>query len=810
MPEATLEQVLERLRCDVLSYGDYGLLAAALVKREAVASGSGSVAVAGDVSNSSVVTINIEGGDPIAVSAAVLDKLGDAVRQRLPSVLHNLPPIAVAFAGRSAEEEAIVASLARERGAAAISALGGIGGVGKTALAVKIGHRLTALFPAAQLLVDLRGTSETPASPRAAMESVIRRFHPEVKLPDDDAAIGEIYCDLLQKNKCLLILDNARDAAQVAPLLPPPPSAAIVTSRPVLPLAGVAATRLDDLPLPEARKLVSDLIGGERMLSEDGLTQLAQACLRHPLSLRVAALFLKTHKGQSVAHYIARIEEDRTRLRLEGQPDHDVMAVLGLSVQQLAADNEALAGRWRLLSVFPADFGAAAAAAVWEIGSADDATDGLNTLEARGLVEAMSEDRYRLHDLLRDLARRDCPKEQAEAAALRHAWHFEQVLGTADRLLQTGGDALQQGLVLFDRERTNIMAGQRWAAERIDALTEARELAARCADTGAYVLSLRLHPRERIAWGEAALAAIRQIGDRRGEQAALGNLGVAHAALAEIRQAIGYFEQVLDIAREVRDRRSEGNALGNLGNAYAALGETQEAIEYLEQVLDIAREVGDRRSEAATLGNLGLAYDDLGDRNKAIECHEMNLSVAREIGDRQGEGASLNNLGLAYANLGETRQAIEYHEQALHIACETGDRRSEGNALGNLGNEHATLGETQEAIEYFERALNIAREVGDRRGEGASLNNLGNAYTNLGDCQKAFEHHERRLAIAREIGDHRGEGNALANMGQAAKGCDPERARAYWGQALTILTAIEDPNASRVASWIAHLSRGAG
>jgi hypothetical protein len=204
MPEAVLPQLLERLRREVLSQSDYALLAAALAKGEVVASGAGAVAIAGDAPNATVVTIHIEGGDPIAVSGAVLDKLSDAVRRRLPAVLNNLPPVAAAFTGRSAEEEVIVASLASQGGAAAISAFRGIGGVGKTALAVKIAHRVTALFPVAQLLVDLRGTSETPVSPRSAMESVIRRFHSEVNLPDDDRAIGETYRDLLRKNKCFL------------------------------------------------------------------------------------------------------------------------------------------------------------------------------------------------------------------------------------------------------------------------------------------------------------------------------------------------------------------------------------------------------------------------------------------------------------------------------------------------------------------------------------------------------------------------------------------------------------------------------
>jgi tetratricopeptide (TPR) repeat protein len=789
-----LKAVADRLKQDSLLDADYAELATALVRGDAVARGSEAVAVGDGIPNFALTTIAIEGGEPIAVSGAVLEKLGAAVRRSLASVFNNLPAVAAPFTGRAAEEEAIVASLAREGGAAAISALRGIGGVGKTALAVKIGHRVTALFPAAQLLVDLCGTSETPASPRAVMESVIRRFHPEAKLPDDDAAIGEIYRDLLRKNKCFIILDNARDAGQVAPLLPPSPSAAIVTSRPVLPLAGVVATRLDDLPMPEARKLVLDLVGGEPSLAEDELTRLAEACLRHPLSLRVAALFLKTHKGQSVARYVEQIEEDRTRLRLEGQPEHDVVAVLRLSVEQLAADNEALAARWRMLPAFPADFDAEAAAAVWEIGSADEAMDALNTLEGRGLVEATGEDRYRLSDLLRDLAQRDCPKEHAEAAALRHARHFARVLRTADRLFQTGGESLRAGLALFDRERTNIIAGQRVAAAGIDTSKEAAELAADYPDLGAYVLGLRLHPREKTAWAEAALAASRWIRNRPGEGAALGKLGLAYTDLGETRKAIAYYEQALAIAREIGDRHGEGASLRNLGVAYADLGETRKAIDFFERNLAIVREIGDRRAEGASLGNLGLAYSGMGETRKAIEFFERNLAIAREIGDRRAESASLGNLGLAYGDMRETRKAIEFFERNLAIAREIGDIRSEESALGNLGNAYARLGDTRKAIAFFEQNLTIAREIGDRRSEGAALGNLGVAYTLLSEHKEAIQRFELQLEITREIGARRAEGNALGNLGLAyANLGEIKKAIRLYERQLTITREINDP-----------------
>jgi tetratricopeptide (TPR) repeat protein len=250
-----------------------------------------------------------------------------------------------------------------------------------------------------------------------------------------------------------------------------------------------------------------------------------------------------------------------------------------------------LAGNWRDLSVFPADFDPAAAAAIWEIADIDAAIDRLASLETKGFLDAIAVDRYRLHDLMRDLARQGRPEERTGAVALRHAQHFGQVLGHANDLYQKGGDSLLAGRALFDRERVNIVAGQAWAAARIEASQDAAALAARYADAGVYVLSLRLHPRERIAWGKAALKGSRAIGDRLGEGATLGNLGNAYADLGETRTAIEYHEQALIISREIGDRRGEGATLGNLGIAYRNLGETRKAIDYYEQALFISRDI---------------------------------------------------------------------------------------------------------------------------------------------------------------------------------------------------------------------------
>ena len=266
---------------------------------------------------------------------------------------------------------------------------------------------------------------------------------------------------------------------------------------------------------------------------------------------------------------------------------------------------------------------------------------------------------------------------------------------------------------------------------------------------------------------EKHLKFANEIGDRAGEGAAYGNLGIAYQSLGDYQKATKYHEKHLKIAKEIGDRAGEGAAYGNLGNAYQSLGDYQKAIEYHETDLKIAKELGDRAGEGAAYGNLGNAYQSLGDYQKAIEYHEKDLKIAKEIGDRAGEGGAYGNLGIAYKSVGDYQKAIEYHEKILKIANEIGDRAGEGRAYGNLGNAYRSLGDYQKAIEYLEARLKIANEIGDRGGEGRAYGNLGNNYQSLGDYQKAIEYHANALKIAKETADRAGEGKAYGNLGIA-------------------------------------------
>jgi len=773
------------------------------------------------------------------------------------SPLHQLPADLADFTGREGEVGELVALLGGEAGGATISAIGGMGGVGKTALAVHVAHKVAAQYPDGQIVVEMGGTAERPLTPVEAMGQVVHAFQPEVRLPDEPNEVTALYRTTLEGRRVLLLLDNAANSAQVRPLVVPAGCGLVVTSRRGLSLPGLRHFDLDALPVEEACALLQTIVGQGRATDEE-LGAIVGLCGRLPLALRVAGDFLVVQPDWSTAEYAQALANERERLARLKHEDLDVGAVLGLSAAQLVREQPELAARWQMLSVFPAPFGRSAVAAVWGV-EEGEARDGLSELAARSLVLYEREGGlYRLHDLMRLVAedafgyggrKRDEEGERARrgAAAARHAAYYLAVGRRANDVYLQGGEHVLEGLRLFDGAWPHLRAAYGRMRERGD--EAAAQWTSEFPGRVAYVLDLRLPPRDRIPILEAAAAAAhqigdkgaegvhlgnlglayfslgevrraigtfeqavaiqREIGDRRNEGANLGNLGIAYSALGETRRAIEYYEQALAIAREIGDRRGEGARLGSLGIAYSALGETRRAIEYYEQALTVAREIGDRRNEGIHLGNLGLAYSDLGETRRAIEYYEQALAITREIGDRRGEGADLGNLGIAYKNLGEVRRAIEYYEQALAIAREIGDRRGEGNRLGNLGIAYRHLGETRRAIEYHEQALTISREIGDRRVVGSTVNNLGVAYADLGDLPRAIEYHEQALTIAREIGDQRGEGAELTNMGLLAdRQGDPARARQLWEQALDIYEAIEDPNAEQVRGWLDKLARG--
>ncbi|HKX29696.1 MAG TPA: tetratricopeptide repeat protein, partial [Blastocatellia bacterium] len=574
----------------------------------------------------------------------------------LPTVkaLHQLPSPPADFTGREAEIAELLAVL--EDASLTILGVQGMGGVGKTALALKLAEKIKDRYPGGQFYLDLMGVGPRPLTPAEVMAHVVHSYHPGAKLPEGEAELRGRYLSVLHDRRALLLMDNTRDERQVEPLIPPAGCRLIVTSRQSFTLPGMFAKNLDCLPPADAGRLLLSIAPRIGDLAGD----LAKLCGSLPLALRLAASAIAKFRNLTPADYLRRLTDARKRLEL-------IEASLGLSYEILS---EELRPRWRVLAVFPDSFNEAAAAAVWET-AADQARETLGDLLSFSLVEWIEvAGRYRLHDLARVFADSRLSDAERDGGRRLHARHYQAVLSAAEHLYQQGGERVKPGLGLYDLERTNIEAGQAWAAARAGGDEAAAELCIVYPAAGTEVLALRQRPHEYIGWLEAMLAAARSLNRRGMEGRALGELGLAHFHLGATHRALEFFEQALAIARELGDRRDEGQALGNQGMTYYALGEMRRALEFFERAMVIARELGDRRDEGQILSGLGMTYYVLGETRRALEFLNQCLEITRETGDRRSEGQALGNLGLAYINLGETRRALEFFEQTMVITRE--------------------------------------------------------------------------------------------------------------------------------------------
>jgi tetratricopeptide (TPR) repeat protein/transcriptional regulator with XRE-family HTH domain len=688
------------------------------------------------------------------------------------------------FTGRDVELKHITDRLRGGDGSVGVSsALRGMGGIGKTATAVEACWEVKDNFPDAQLVLDLRGMSEQPMTPIEAMARIIRDFHPECdKLPDEEAALLPLYRGVLAGKKALVLLDNAKDEAQVRGLVSvPPPVAFVITSRNALALDCLDAIRLDVLPPDEAFTLLRSIVNAKG--TDDELRAVVKLCGFLPLALRVAGHFLRLHEDRPLPNYIAALQDETTRLKRLGRKlgELEVEVVLALSARVLVRDNSPLAERWQLLSIFPADFDARAVAVVWNLKRGVEFDEGKGKDELSSLLEQSlvqydpHTDRYALHDLMRPIARdtfgfvaghseRASSTKRIAAAERRFAWHYESILAEANACFLRGHEDVLRGLKVFECELANIRRGQLWTARHRSADRVAAQLCRNYALRGGSVVHIRLPPAERIRWLEEAVPACHTLEDRRNEAALLGSLGIAWDQLGEAGKAIPFHERHLGLARELNDRKGESAALTHLGIAWTNLGQPRKAIPFHEQALTIAREIRHQRWEASSLSNLGWAWNTLGEVRKAISYYDQALTLARELGDRHGEGLTRMHLGIAWAKLRNLSQAVSFLEGALAIARDMGDRRTESSALGNLGCAYKNLGDLRRAMTFHEQQLEIDREVGDRRGEGTALGNIGNVYSARGEMLKAISFYQQGLAIARELNNKEEEARMLFNL----------------------------------------------
>jgi DNA-binding SARP family transcriptional activator/tetratricopeptide (TPR) repeat protein len=723
-------------------------------------------------------------------------------------VRFSLPPGPAAFTGREDEVERITGA------GAAVRAISGMPGVGKTALAVHAAHRLRDRFPDRQLFIDLRGHTpgQEPVSAERALAALLTATGADPRsLPGDLAGRAGLWRDRMAGQRALLVLDNAASSAQVAPLLPGADGCLVlVTSRRQLadlpgPVDGVM---VETLPPEQAGEMFVGLAPRAAGDPAGAVAELAGLAGFLPLAVSLLARVYNRHPSWALADLAA--ETRASLLSLTAERD-SVAAALEVSWQHLDPGQQDF---FRCLSLHPGTVTDAYAAAALGSVPLARAVAHLDALHGEGLLTETGYRRYGMHDLVRrytaDRAAAG-PAAGREAAVGRVLDYYQHTADRAEALLARHGRIgaapaaaapaaapdLPDGaaaLAWARAERAGLAACLDYAERvgdraRVVALTAA--MAALLQHDGPWPLAIARH--------EAAAAAAADLGDGLGQAAALNQVGLLRRLTGEYPAAELVLDQALGIFGGLGERRGRAAALAQLGAVRLSAGDVGAGAAVLAEAVEIFRGLGDRRGEASALHDLGVArlIEDYGSGAATLE---SALAVFREVGDRAGQASALYYLGDMRRATGDYPGAAVLLEEALSAYRSLGIRRGQANALDNLGAVRRFTGDYDGAAAVLAEALGMFRDLGSRAGQASALYHLGAVRRLTGDFPGATWVLREALSIARAIGSRTCQGNALFELGAVRRltGDFPGAAQVL-GEAVAVLREIGDRGAEAEA-----------
>ncbi len=649
-------------------------------------------------------------------------------------VPRQLPAGVAHFAGRSAE----LAELNTWRRDAAASrsvkilVIGGMAGAGKTALAVHWAHQVAGEFPDGQLYVNLRGfgPSGRPVEPADALRWFLGAFGmSEEQIPDSVEAQAALYRSVLAGRRVLVILDNARDAAQVRPLLPGSAACLVlVTSRARLPglaaTEGAALVQLDVLSTGEAHELLAGRLGSRAAGEPEAASKLIELCSRLPLALSIVAARAAARPLLPLAALARELADAQGRLDAldAGDPVASVRAVFSWSCAQLS--DLAAVRLFRLLGLHPGpDFSIAAAASLAGLALPRAAAMMAELADAH-LIAEHAPGRYAFHDLLRayaaDLAQTTDTEADRRAAVHRVLGHYlhsaysgslalnpnrayvtlaPAAPGVSPELLPSVSEALT-----WFRTEHQVLLAAIALADQVGFDTYAWQL-----PWAVWLLFDRAgYWHDQVTIQQAALAAARRLGDLAGQAHACRDLGATYGRLGLLTDAREYCRQALDLHRRDGDRLGQARAHNEIMLLADAQGRLAEALGHAVRSLDLYREEGDEPGQARMLNAVGWMHAKLGDYEQALEYCEQALGMYQGHGDPLNQAATWDSVGYVLFHLGRLEEAIGCLQTALRTI---GPGYYQTTMLVHLGDAYHASGEPELARDAWQTALSILEEL---------------------------------------------------------------------------------------------------
>ncbi|UVS79461.1 XRE family transcriptional regulator [Actinokineospora sp. UTMC 2448] len=634
----------------------------------------------------------------------------------------GLPPATPTFLGRTRELDQLADFLSAGHGRTTC-VLSGMAGAGKTALALAGAWQAVADFPDGCLFLDLGG--HTPDAPYATAHdalSPLLRFLgvPDDQVPSDYPVRANLYRSRLRGKRILIVLDNARNAAQIAPLVPSEPGCRIlVTSRGRLnALDDAVALPVDVLPHQESVELFIT-VGGARAANAPAevIARIAGRCGGLPLAIRIAAARFRCGSGWTAAEFDERLADESARLDVLDDGERSVAAAFALSTGELPPDQLRLFG---LLALYPGrDIEVRAVAALAGVPLAA-ARVLLDRLGDANLVGLGPDDRVLVHDLVRQFARtRVLPAVAAEdqdAAVRRVLDHSLLLARSSDELIaphryrlavvigelpdgSVGFSAAEPATRWREREWPALVGLCRLAAER-GFLAQCWQLAFLMRDF--FFLTKRWEP-----WIDThALAArcARQAGDVLALAMTLNNLGVAYVDRGDLAVAVGYYAEALELFGEAGDEHGITTARSHLAWAALYLGEPETALRDLGEAVEAYRRLGNPRNVAITLRGMSLAETELARYADAIAHAERSRVESVRMNLRLDAVMSVNCAAWAHFRSGDLDAAHRSYAEAVALGEECGSAYEVARAITGLGNVHAARGDEAGAYALWAQA----------------------------------------------------------------------------------------------------------
>ncbi|GAA3372585.1 transcriptional regulator AfsR [Streptomyces sannanensis] len=695
----------------------------------------------------------------------------------------QLPATVPDFIGRASFVRELGERLATAEGSVmAVSALAGIGGVGKTTLAVHVAHAARTQFPDGQLYVDLQGAGARAAEPETVLGAFLRALGAaDSAIPDTLDERAALFRSSLDGRRILVLLDNARDAAQVRPLLPGTAGcAALITSRArMIDLAGAHLIDLDVMSPEEALQLFTRIVGEERVTAErEAALDVVAACGFLPLAIRVAASRLAARRTWTVSVLAAKLADERRRLDELQAGDLAVKATFELGYGQL---EPAQARAFRLLGLADGpDISLAAAAAVLDL-PLHDTEDLLESLVDISLLESAAPGRYRYHDLVRLYARacaeRDEQPPSEREAALSRLLDF--YLATAARVyaIERPGERV---LDHFERtEHPGLDFDTREAA--LDWLFSESSGLLACARQSAASDNAR-----RAA--DLLMAAV--------------DIGESGAYSHQFAQAAA---AVSEAAQSTDDARAEGRARTMLTHVHSVSGRFAEAEEEARRALELGLAASDPVPTGQAPNQRGIIalYEN---RHADAEAHLMQaLSAFRADGNKPGEASALCNLSRVHLATGRTASAVELARQGIGIyeEADTGLALRLANGKYALGLALTSAGQTSRARAVLTEALAVFRDSRQQLWHGMTLFRLAEVHLADRKPAQAAAQAEQALSVLHGIGGEWRRANVLTVLGRSLSSLGQTgRAEACWGEALSVFESLGSPEAQEVRNLL--------